>query len=103
MQIHYQRAMSKKGSSSGTEYFQFIKAMSDNLAAAGEHLNDFESVSYLLAGLGSEYDPFVSSVTTWLDPLSLDELYGHHLSHEMRIEHHLSSNEPTLPLAHFST
>ncbi len=86
MQIHYQLAMSKKGSSSGTEYFQFIKAMSDNLAAAGEHLNDFESVSFLLKGPGSEYDQFVTLVTMRVDPLSINELYGHLLDHEMRIE-----------------
>lgn len=53
MQIHYQLATSKKGNSSITEYFQTIKAMSDNLVAAEHHLSDFESVSYLLAGLGS--------------------------------------------------
>jgi hypothetical protein len=35
MQIHYQLATSKKGSSSITKYFQSIKAMNDNLAAAG--------------------------------------------------------------------
>jgi hypothetical protein len=62
-------------------------------------MNDFESVSYLLAGLESKYDPFVTSITTRLDPLSLNELYGHLLAHEMRIEHHIFSIEPT---AHFS-
>jgi hypothetical protein len=102
MQIHYQLVTSKKGNSSITKYFQFIKAMSDDLAVARHHLNDFESVSYLLAGLGSEYDPLVTSVTTRLDPLSLDELYGHLLAHEMMIKHHISSNEPTLPTTHFS-
>jgi hypothetical protein len=101
MLIHYQLATTKKGSSSITEYFQSIKSMSDNLAVAEQHLNDFESVSYLLAGLGSEYDPFVTSVTTRLDPLSLDKLYGHLFAHKMRIEHHLSSNELTLPTTHF--
>jgi hypothetical protein len=49
-----------------------------------------------------KYDLFVTSVTTRLDPLSLDELYGHLLAHKMRIEHHLSSTEPTLPAANFS-
>jgi hypothetical protein len=102
MQIHYQLATFKKGNSSITKYFQTIKAMSDNLAAVGQQLNDFESISYLLAGLRSEYDPFITSVTTRLDPLSIDELYGHLLAHEMRIEHHLSSNEQSQPLAHFS-
>jgi len=70
MQIHYQLATAKKGSSSITEYFQSFKAMCDNLAAAKHHLHDFESISYLLAGLGSDYDPFVTSITTRLDPLS---------------------------------
>jgi hypothetical protein len=103
MQIHYQLATTKKGSSSISEYFRSIKAMSDNLATARQHLNDIESVSNLLDGLGSEYDPFFISVTTQLDPLSLDELYGHLLAHEMRNEYHLSSIEPTLPATHFST
>jgi hypothetical protein len=67
--------------------------MSDNLAAVGQPLNDFESVSYLLAGLGSEYDPFVTFVTTRMDQLSINKLYGYLLAHKMRIEHHISSNE----------
>lgn len=65
--------------------------MSNTLATARQPLNDFESVSYLLIGLGSEYDPFVTSVTTQVDPLSLDEIYGHLLAHEMRIEQNLPS------------
>jgi hypothetical protein len=101
MQIHYQLATSKKGNSSITEYFQSIKAMSDNLATVEQHLNHFESVYYLLIGLGSKYDPYFTSITTRFDPLSLNELYGHLLTHEMRIEHHISFNEPALPTAHF--
>jgi len=80
MQIHYQLATAKKGSSSITEYFQSFKAMCDNLGAAGQHLNDFESISYLLAGLGSDYDPFVTSIKTRLDPLFAGEIYGHLLN-----------------------
>jgi len=64
LQIHYQLATSKKGSASITEYFQSFKALCDNLAAASQHLNDFERTSYFLAGLGSDYDPFVTSITT---------------------------------------
>jgi hypothetical protein len=77
--------------------------MCDNLAAAGQQLNDFESTSYLLAGLGSEYDPFVTSITTRLDPLSLDDIYGNLLAHEMRIEHNLSPTEVSPPMANIST
>jgi hypothetical protein len=103
MQIHYQLATAKKGSSSITEYFQSFKAMCDNLAAVGQHFNDFESISYLLVGLRTDYDPFVTSITTRLDPLSAEEIYGHLLAHEMRIEHNLSPTEPSLPMAHLST
>jgi hypothetical protein len=103
LQIHYQLATSKKGSTSITEYFQSFKALCDNLAAAGQHLNDFDRTSYFLAGLESYYNPFVTSITTRLDPLSLDEIYGHLLAHEMIIKHHLAPFEPVLATANFST
>jgi len=103
MQIHYQLATSKKGSASITEYFQTFKALCDNLAAAGQHLNDFERTSYFLAGLGTDYDPFVTSITTQLGPLTLDEIYGHLLAHEMRIEHHFTPSETIVPAANFSS
>jgi len=64
MQIYFQLATIKKGNNSITEYFQTIKTLSDTLATAGQPLNDFESVSFLLKGLESQYDPFVTSVTT---------------------------------------
>jgi hypothetical protein len=94
MQIYFQLATVKKGNTSITEYFQTIKTLSDTLAAAGQPLNDLESVSFLLKGLGSEYDPFVTSVTTRVDPLSIDELYGLLLAHEMRLEQQV----PTLDI-----
>lgn len=85
---HYQLATMKKGSSTISEYFEKMKILSDTLAATGQPLNPYETVSYLLAGLGTEYDPFVTFVTTSVDPLPLDELYGHLLAHEQRLEQH---------------
>jgi hypothetical protein len=76
--------------------------LSETLAATGQLLNDFESVSFFLKGLGSEYDPFVTSVTTRVDPLSIDELYGH-LAHEMRIEQQLPSIVLAQPSANISS
>lgn len=102
MQVHYQLAMSKNGSSSIMDYFQKIKGLGETLAAAGQPLNYFESVSYLLIGLGSEYDHFVTSITARVDPLSLEEIYGHLLAHEMHIEHNVPSVEPTQPFAHYT-
>jgi hypothetical protein len=103
MQIYFQLAIVKKGTNSITEYFQTIKTLSDTLAAAGQPLNDFESVSFLLKGLGSEYDPFVTSVTTRVDPLSVDELYGHLFAHEMRLEQQILSIDVHPPAANITT
>jgi hypothetical protein len=102
MQIYFQLATVKKGSNSITKYFQTIKTLSDTLVAAGQPLNDFESVSFLLKVLGSEYDLFVTSVTTRVDPLSIDELYGHLLAHEMRLEHQTSALDLPPAAANFT-
>jgi hypothetical protein len=60
-------------------------------------------VSFLLKGLGSEYDPFVTAVTTRVDPLSIDELYGHLLAHEMRLDQQLPAVDALPPAANFTT
>ena len=86
MQIHFQFTTTKKGKSSITEYFQTLKSWSDTLAVARHHLSDFKSQSFLLACLGSDYDPFVTSVHTGVDPLSIDKIFSHLLAQEMRIE-----------------
>jgi hypothetical protein len=99
MQVHYQLATSKKGTSSVTNYFQKMKLMSDTMAAIGQPLN----VSYLLASLRSEFDPFVTFVTTRVDPLSLEEIYGHLLAYEMRLEQHLPIAKISQPSANFSS
>jgi hypothetical protein len=86
MQVHFQLATLKKGNSSVTDYFHKLKNLSDTLAACGQPLNDFEAVSFLLSGLGSEFDPLVTSVTTRVDPISRDDIYDLLLAHEMRLE-----------------
>jgi hypothetical protein len=75
MQVHYQLTTIKKGGSSISEYFKKFKGLIDTLAAADQPLNDFELISFLLAGLGSEFDPFATSVTTRVDPMTIEELY----------------------------
>ena len=73
MQIHYQLATLKKCNSSITDYFHQFTTLVDTLAATVHALNDFEITSFLLAGLGFEYDSFVTSMTTRVDPLIVDE------------------------------
>jgi len=63
------------------------------LVAVGQPFNDFESVSFLLKDLGSELDPFVTSVTTQVDHLSLDKI---------RIEQQLPSLDLTQPSTNYS-
>ena len=101
MQIHYQLATLKKGDSSIADYFHKFTGLADTLAAIDHLLNDFKLVSFLLAGLGPDFDSFVTSVKIRADPLSLEDLYGHLLSHEL----HLAQNQPSVDLslgtAHF--
>ena len=86
MQIQYQLATSKKGNSNVIDYFQRMHSLGDTLATIGQALLDIEMSSYILDGLRTEYNPFVTSVTTRVDPLSLDELYGYLLAHEQCLE-----------------
>jgi hypothetical protein len=85
MQIRYQLSTLKKGSLSVTEYFQKLKQLVDTLAAVHRPLNDFEVNSYLLAGLSSDYESMIASIQMLAAPMSLDELYGHLLTHEQRL------------------
>lgn len=57
------------------------------MAAAGRPLPLAEFVPYLLAGLGPDYDGFVTSVTTQLILISPKEILGHLLAHEARLLH----------------
>lgn len=60
VQLQYQLANLKKGS----DYFCKLKNLRDTLAITGKVLSSSELVTYLLAGLGPDYDSFVTSVTT---------------------------------------
>jgi hypothetical protein len=88
MNMHFQLATLKKGSSSITDYYQHFQQLADALTAVNKLLSNFEMVSFLLAGLGSEYDPFVTSVQTRVEPLPVEELYGHLLANELCLESH---------------
>jgi hypothetical protein len=86
MQIHYQLSTLRKGSTSISDFFQTFTGLADTLAAIDQPLPEFQLVSFLLAGLGPEYDSFVTSVQQRTEPITLDYLYGHLLTHETRLE-----------------
>ncbi|KAL0008599.1 hypothetical protein SO802_010101 [Lithocarpus litseifolius] len=47
--------------------------------------------------------PFVTSITTQVNPLSLDELYGHLLAHEQRLEQQQSAAKLSFSTANIAT
>jgi thiamine pyrophosphokinase len=83
MKVHFKLATLKKNNSYVTNDYQQFQQLADALAAVNKPLTAFEMVSFLLAGLGSEYDHFVTSVQTRVEPLPVEELYGHLLAHEL--------------------
>jgi hypothetical protein len=68
------------------DYFNKIKSLADDMAAAGKKLEDEEVASYVLTGLDSDYDPVVSIVGGRVEPLSLGELFTQLVSWEQRLD-----------------
>lgn len=94
MQLHFQLQTLKKGSLSMSNYRQKSKSIADNLSMVGQSVSDADLTLYILGGLSSEYESFVTSITTRPEPISLDDLYGFLLNQEIRLE--LSNNAPLL-------
>lgn len=61
-----------------------MKSIADEMAAAGNKLDDDEIIEYILNGLDADYNPFVSSVTM-KDNLTLSDLYAQLLAYEARL------------------
>lgn len=57
----------KKGNLSVTE-------LANEMAAAGKPLGDVELVANILTGLNMEYNPLVSTLLAWVQPVSFGEL-----------------------------
>jgi hypothetical protein len=103
MTTRYSLATLKKGNLTITDYFQKAKACTDLLASIGEPISDSATTSYILAGLPHDYDSLIATVNTRVEAFPLDELYGHLLTHELRIDQQaLSSPDITAPTANFA-
>jgi len=102
MQTKLQLATMKKGATSIDDYFQRAQSFAHTLAAIGQPIPDSELVLYILAGLNVEYDPLVTSIATKTDPISLGDLYGHLLSHELCIEQHNSVVDQSIASANIA-
>jgi hypothetical protein len=84
VQVRVDLATTKKRDLSAADYFRKIKSLAAELAAADAPLRTDEIIAYLLAGLPSYYDPFVTSITMKTESLTLDDFYAHLLAFEAR-------------------
>lgn len=75
-------ATATKGSSTVAEYFTKMKGLADEMASAGRKLDDEELVSYILTGLGEDFESVVTAVSVRVEPITVQELYAQMVSHE---------------------
>lgn len=87
IQLRYQLSTISKGSSSITYYYSKVKYLSDTMSVVGSPLSSFEFISYLLASLNNDFDAFVTSVISRLEPFTQEELYALLPTHENCISH----------------
>ena len=103
MNIHYQLSTLKKGDSFIADYFHKFTGLIATLAAIDKPLTEEEQISFLLAGLGSEFESFVTMVQMRTDLLSIEAPYGHLLSHELRMAQAQPKVDLSLASAHFTS
>ena len=103
MNIHYQLSTLKKGDSSIADYFHKFTGLIATLAAIDKPLTEEEQISLLLAGLGSEFESFITTVQMRTDLMSIEALYGHLLSHELHIAHAQPKVDLSLAGTHFAS
>ncbi|XP_012850808.1 PREDICTED: uncharacterized protein LOC105970518 [Erythranthe guttata] len=95
VQVRSQLATSRKGHLSATDYFVQIKKLADQLSMAGQALTSDDIITYILAGLGPEYDPLVNTIVG-RESITLEEVYSMLLTTEARILH---NNQPLSALS----
>ncbi|KAF9677648.1 hypothetical protein SADUNF_Sadunf08G0129400 [Salix dunnii] len=77
-----------QGNRSCSSFFEDAKQLADNLAAAGQPVNDQDFITFLLGGLRATYTPFITSYNFACreKELSLDEFQSELLSFETLVE-----------------
>ncbi|KAK1631350.1 hypothetical protein QYE76_005665 [Lolium multiflorum] len=76
----------QKGNMTIAEFFGKIRTLADEMAATGKKLDEEDIVSYVLAGLDSDYNSIVSAMCYRVEPVTVAELYSQLLSYETRID-----------------
>jgi hypothetical protein len=79
-----QLTMAQKGNLSVAGYINKMRSVADEMFTTGRIIEEEELVEYILVGLGSEYDPIVSTVIARTDAVPISELYSQLLAFETR-------------------
>jgi len=83
---HKQHLRAPKKHRSISTFLLDIKKTVDNLAVVGCPISTEDHIEAILDGLSDEYDPFVTSVTSRLDPYTVDDIEALLLAQKSRIE-----------------
>ena len=75
LRLHLQTI--RKGGLSMLDYMLRICNICDNLIAIGELVLEQDQIMAILGGLGPEYNPFVVTITSRAEPISVEELQSH--------------------------
>ena len=67
----------RKGGLSMLDYMLRIRNNCDNLTAVGEIVLEQDHIMEILGGLGHEHNPFVVTITSRPEPISIEELQSH--------------------------
>ncbi|XP_043713282.1 uncharacterized protein LOC122661837 [Telopea speciosissima] len=89
----------EKGSLSIAEYVQKAKSIAAHLAAAVQPVSNRQMVLSLLHGLGPEYDGFVTSIMSRLEPIALDDFLGILTNQEVILQSRTTEVVPATPNA----
>jgi hypothetical protein len=82
VQIRVELATSRQHELSVADFFRKITGLANELTVADAPLRDEEVHAYLLVGLPVEYDPFVTSMMTKSEAVSLDDVFAHLVAFE---------------------
>jgi hypothetical protein len=94
--------MTKKLQLSVSDYYTKMWQYVDELAATGAPLHDDELITYLLVGLGEDYNPVFTTVVARTDPILPRELYAQLLSFEQHTSlqaHDIPGSPPSAMMA----
>lgn len=75
-----QLATTHKGDMSYATYFTKMTGFADDMAAAGKKLEDEDLISYILAGLDVDFNPFVENICGRSTAVSLGDIYAQMLA-----------------------